>query len=1837
MENDVQDEQNPTPLARVAASVPQFDQLKAAGIRSVFDIAERNVNELMDMDNSLTMDDAQTLHQRASAMAVVVARQFREQRLTAQNPPALQQRSGVRALVDGPTFESQFNPSWASNCLPEAIEASTSPAAYLTSLYRMAIERIEPEGMQAQIMSLAERRPDLADLLLDNTSLRRVEPTLVIVNEILERAARKHLDDNNQRGKSVDDALLACRYPFALPYERYQTQINHVLQRKDYTLGDVIRRVDPDYPYFKEGGLHSMRSDDALQLDTALGPEQRALLLESPYFPGSARAVNPRSLHRVSASQNQATFFKRHYGVDTMDELKDISVFCQRTGINQVELESLLSIETCAPQASPNVPGLAAASPARFGSSYINAGSEPALTVLTSDSRLHEFSGYRPDHFDRMQRMIRLSRWLELPFDQTDQLLSAIFTVDQAVTGKQYIFTENTLRALGLFRRLRRESQVTAEDFAAFIGGVALYARGENIPQFDRVFNNPSLFSQALQLDNSAFPISPDTDEQYRKVDQLCSALGMTFETYLAVARYIAQAFHQGNEGVPDTLTWSTAVVSAFYRLVKLPAYLGITTIEAIALLQLIHHGGHQYVTRLAQPTLAVFQHVDLADTLCVIQSLSDAVRWSRENKLDVSWLYQQLMPLAPVAVGNESELDLLKLLHTRMQTNLITEATFIEAGLPMVSGVDMPTTIKWLEKLSAFISPEGLVREGDTRAQLQRARESYEQDLRDAIQSIIDNLELQTTPDVHTKLTALVMDARAAQQTMVWESLATTLGVTAEQCRELLDWAQGSSYRLLDQVRSAFADGTEGMPLPLGCDALAMLSRLSRRAEITRKLALSPRALRAYLDHPQWFIQSTSRAPERAAGTTDPDISFEQLYALVQFRNVIEFVDRSEQAVLDYLHLVNTLPEELSPADLELIREDAAGDIATFTGFGIRDILETALEVTEKGVISNVPQLDRLIRVRGLCQDLQLGTTAAIDLGKLQSNSAVSEYRGAAEGALSSLTAALNGQVGQERGELGQSETSSIVVDRDKLVAQSGQTAKLTLTVKNFLGQAIPDINVRWMTTLGRLGSASSPSTDENGQVSIELEAATQLGTAQVSAHYGLDRQIMAPLVQMDCDDNTLRFKVDTLPKPPQALAGNREDIEFKVRLLDQYENPGRDRVVTWSTDLGSFRRPQTRTDAEGHSIAHLQSLSSGQAVVNVVYEQNGNNYAFAAVKFLEQPYFQYVQFSGPIATDQPAEVTCRIVNLDGSPVVDVPVRWQASMGAFDDGLTQSRTDAEGIARLNYRSGTPGTVSITVQGTVQGQVLKSLNSEATTVYQTPKIIAHAPAAQYFFEQQAEPARFGITLEPAVARYPVTWFMGDEHVQTTTTDRNGNAQFSRYFKGSELGDQVITARTVGQGNEVVFKVMVAKAHESIGFSVPDGSTSLVPFPKTSTSRFAVDRDEKSNLRLRVVRADGTGDDNAVLSIAVEGGNPAALGITFAPPLGDPLLCSNGGYATLGIDCSAAQYLANSDPNDNGFDLVVSSNLGITQKVSIKLRDLVDLDQCEMKIIEKNDSKKARVLGYLQRVNGKPFALRINKPFRSWFIFGLHRDTSLDAVGDRRYFEFDSELTRPAGSVKCNFQLRDNLQKRIYFVGHGLERVFKADEVVRDTVKLEFIAGRSPVLDVGEECHIDRGARGQFKMRLTWSDGRGVVGAHVKLTTIRNDLGIKFAAETSDNEGYVSIDVDARQAGFNAANTTNNFTLRAEVYGYATSIRVNLRDFVTVVFGAGGRGSIVRRSGEMFDLANVYGEVYFLQDDRLNARRTEIESATRLVFQYRAGARVTFRYLSGGLYHRLYPF
>lgn len=1680
------------PLARIARTPDQAERLLQAGLGSAFAIARSSVEHLLSIDPELSAADAQALHQRASALAVLAARHYREQRLTATQAAAPSWRTGLRALVDGPTFESLFNPSWSENCTPDAIEATTSPAAYVAALFKWVTEEIETKADPAKRIPLAQRRPDLPGLVLDNQSLSRVEPTIGLVNEILERAARKHLDDHSEFTRSVDDALLESRYPFALPFERYMSQITGVLLRKKYSLGDLIRQLDPAFPYFSQGGLHSQRSDEALHMDLAIGPEQRGLLLEAPYFPRGARRlssrsvqtrVNPRTLLRESAQVAQNNFYPRHYGVETQKPLQDLSVFCQRTGLDQAGVESLLSIETCAPVASPNVVGLDGASPARFGSVYINAGLEPVMGVA-SDGGKHSLTDASDYHFDRVQRMVRLARWLDLSFGETDQIIDAALRAEYGEAGRGQAISDNTLRALGLFCRLRRDFKVSAEDFAALLQGVALYARGGEKPQFDRVFNDPALFSEPLVLDDSAFSIVPGSDAEYRKILHLCGALGIGFDTYLYVARYIAQAGsdqQRVRDGEGETLLWSHAVISAFYRFTRLAAWIGLTSIEVIALLQLMGRRGHHYVSRLVTPALAVYQHSDLSDTLSVVQGLTDAVHWCREQEVTVDWLYQRLMPLATLATASERDRELLGQIHVRMLPTIITSATFIEAGVPMIAGADRPTAIDWFDLLKDFISTDGLVHDISD----YETSEAFETALAAKIKEIISDLELPPESDVLVKVSSLVMDARAAQQSLVWESLTSAFGGTSELSRELLAWAGGTCYVLLHEVlriHSAMLPGQlPGTGIEVMAEVLALLARLAERAAIVEAFALSPLAVRSYLRHPQWF--GVERAQHEAPAPV-VEVDLRQLHALAQYRHLLEFARQPEPVMLDYLALVDSLPPDLSEADLQMIREDAAGKVAAFTGFGIRDTLDTAREVTADGIVTTVLQLDHLVRIRQACETLQLSTSAVVALSRLLSNSSRNEYREAAHGALSSLGADGNGQAGLDQGELGQSETSWIVVDRERLVARTAERARCLLTVKNFFDQPMAGVTVTWHTDLGTLATAPSQQTDENGQVWIELMAGDLMGTAQVTARFGLDRQVRAPLILIDCDELSLTFRNPGCSSE-EALAGNLGEVEYSVELLDDYDNPGRDRVLHWSTDLGTFVRPQTRCDDQGFATARLSSLSSGFAEVEVRFEYNDNREKFEPVEFLEQPYFQYVRFSAPAATTQPVEVVCRVVNLDGSPVAGVTVTWSADLGGFDS-PAQSVTAADGIARINYLSDKAGVVRVSVNAKVDEETLRQLQSEPTTVYLLPQIVESAPEHQYYTMRQARPAAFSVVLEPAVSGYPVEWRLGEELLAKSFTGQDGVAQFSWHFKEEHIGEQVITASTVGGGDKPEFRVTVMEAHNRLEITLADDHTGVLPLAGEGVG-FVVDRiGGKGRFIIRAMRDDGAGDDNAWVKITrLSGATPDNLNIKFQPALGEAASCDEQGEASLELDCSAASFEANSDQYSNEFTLLATSNLGVTAQFTLRLRDLIDLSLCEMKLVVSDAEVLGGICGYIERADGAPLQLRDgHSTLRASSSGNPNEHFASDVLLDSKQRGYVVFRRMPIYSrERCHFYLDEGLGKRLHLLESGV-REFKAGELMSD-LSVSYESGTADAIVVGDDAvYIDARKESVLKARIT---------------------------------------------------------------------------------------------------------------------------------------------------------
>lgn len=1467
---------------------------------SVMSLANASIPRLMEQNPQMHISEARDLHARAQAMSVVIARQFREQRLTASVRQANLPPTGVKGLVDGPTYTDMFNPDWANHCPPDAIEATTSPVAYLADLYRYAKD-LEATGIQDEVITLDQRRPDLKDLMLDHTALNRVEPTIVLVNEILEKSIRSHLDGIGLEEKSVDDALLEARYPNALPFERYTSQINYALGRKDRTLGDAIRAADPAYPYFKEPGVHSLLSDNALIQDTGFGPVQQGLLLEAPHFPeadspahplgGPHWRVDPRThlLTQVNEAETPGAFYHDNFGVDNSSDLEDTQTFCLRTGLSTDELEALLSVGAFVPSRSANVSGAGDVDGSLSGSVYINAGKAPAMGIETLSADAEKGTGARhnithmtPDRVDRMNRMIRLARWLELPFDEVDQLLVASMQGEQraaqavrrvrADAANPWLISQNTLRALGLFQIVRRKHDVKAEDFAALLYGLNVYGRGKTPSQFDRVFNAQALFSIALALDDAPFTITPKPgDEAARqKIDHLCAALGITFETY----RYVARVIEQTYAGEP--LTWSREVVSAFYRLVRLPRYLGLSTIEALALLELLDDGGSQLVSKLGGTTqIASYYASSNTDTLSVIHALMDAASWLKEHRWSVAQLCRLVLPSATQPVATDAEQGLLQQMHTRLRSALITDSSFAQVGAPEVSvtleldedahEVYVTAPIDWLQALKKFIDAGD--KDSGARGLVlfigEDNEESFEESLSAEVKKVLEDADLPVE-ELHPKITNMIMRARGSQEALLMEGLAGYLSTSADVAKALLFWSDGDRYQLLAEVLRVYGDN-DTAKVPIGDGVLLVLDALSKRATLVNHLHLSAAFITQLRQQPVWF------------GLQNSELSMQLAYWSTQYAALLRLSEQDEDTLLDYFRLINTLWEGAQPGDQQLLRESAASKLASFLHLGIREVLALAHSVHPEGVIFTLQHLDTVARVGALCGHTVLDAKALLALHGLTPTRPVEDYRQAAELALSCLTDTLPAA----GDEAGQSVSSSITVTPDYLVAQrETDQATYTITLRDVMDNPYEGVTIRWSTDLGELVEMQSV-TDDKGVAQTMLQSGREMGVAIVIARFGLDEQLKAPPVRIDCDEDSIDFE-SPLVDPSEALSNKLEPIRCQVALVDGLGNKAADRAVSWYSTLGEFQRPETYTDSKGVAVAELRSREAGEAQLYAAYS-NGKQIVLNPVIFLNRPYFQYVRFDDVVIEGIAVDVLCSLVNLDGTPRPDEEITWAATDDADEPfgelSATTSKTDANGQAVVTFTSGALGKVRVTATAKpTEGTTDKT--TELTTVNPLPEIIKSDQSRQDFVMGYGEPIVFSVWVEAggqAAVGSQVTWEVTKqgsrskkaETTRTTRTDKDGKATFNATFT---LGRHVVTATVSGTTVTQTFNVL---ARERVQFTL----TISGDLEDESSPRL-ISRIAPYTLLVKAVSAvnPGAALEDVSFVLDVTGDNPALYGL-----------------------------------------------------------------------------------------------------------------------------------------------------------------------------------------------------------------------------------------------------------------------------------------------------------------------------------------------------------------------
>ncbi|VEF12564.1 toxin [Pseudomonas fluorescens] len=1183
------------------ASMKKYAELAAyfEAQGSIFPLIEKGVSGLV-REYQLSPQHARQLLRRANSMATFVRRRFIEHTLTQAGGDVAPSASGLLSIVPGPSYENLFPTDFEKLSPPQALESTASPVAYMMELLRW-IERLDDVVENDQKYLLHDRRKDLKALTVDYSTVHQSVSAVDIIVPVLETFITA-----NDATSNLDDALLAARYPNGLPYYQHWVSIDWVSRHHGMSVGHVAQRVDVHFPYFLKERAWDADLARALSHASRLGPYQRGLLSEPP----------------VDIA-DKVDFFRSNYGTGDVDyqDLNRVIIFGERTKLDSGQIEALLSVRDHAPVRSPNVlfePVNAPALPEseRSGSVYLNNQEKPAVSI--NFARNFHMLSISPndeqglDRFDRLNRKIRLDNWLELPSEQTDALLVAAINAEaRRGTAKTWHISDNVIHALGLYQTLREHYQCTAEDFAAFIDTVSVYGRGDTGSHFDRIFNNQGNYREPLRLDDEPFPILPQAGMTDLTVNQLCSGLGIDLQTYQYLARAVAAA-----RGADQELKRSQSVISSFYRLVKLPRLLGMTPVEGVLMLTALG-GGDDWLNALAGEPHINGSGTGIPDVLSVINALDSCVEWCRDCDMPVLWVLQQVAtPQAP-NVPFEQDQQLFEKIGNLIEAALFSNSRLLMAGVPALPSAS------WLDLLSVvdssnnapLVDAQGLILPFDG------TEDDYLSIATRRVGSAIDEglgeIDAALRVIIVEKMLGVLLKARESQASVVKESLAVYAGVEAEQALAILQWADSDVHSLLSQVMDINGQPSDGVARrnPDQNPLLTLLADLRRRSAVVVKLQLSAVLLGEYLDygHRAWIGQDNKHM-----------FSLRTLYYLSILARAFGQSEKPQQALLDYLRLVNQLPE-LSLNALALAEKAASIRLAEFFGWSVQEVRECINRMDAPDLIlKDLIQLDLLMRVRSLSVRANMDALTLFLIGKLPEKISPADYATAAEHALLSMNATAQ-QVPQLDGELNRlvNVTCTLESDKQYLVAgKPGEQAVYTVTIKDGSGQPLSGIPVYWQTSLGTIESGE---TLPNGVLEATYTPGKIMGTEKPIFWLNLFDPEYAPTINITFDGKTLRFLPQQMSPVPIGPVGLGQEVELYATLRDGFSNLANNSLVRWEckgatmndTFSPIIRPRQTFTNQEGLARAFISSAVAGEFIVSVSSEDSESGTNFDAITF--------------------------------------------------------------------------------------------------------------------------------------------------------------------------------------------------------------------------------------------------------------------------------------------------------------------------------------------------------------------------------------------------------------------------------------------------------------------------------------------------------------------------------------------------------------------------------------------------------------------------------------------
>ena len=712
--------------------------------------------------------------------------------------------------------------------------------------------------------------------------------------------------------------------------------------------------------------------------------------------------------HSRNLTPEQSLFFSEHYGIEQTSlghsVLSDVNTLCKQSGLDADELQSLIAQKDAFPRLSPNCPignPTGANKPERrmphpmnYGAIYVNgtggqdrykpgANEEQYNNGLTfwrqSDTSALSLGNTCLDRFDRLQRMIRLQRWMNLPFAELDTLIiSAMRSEGDANPGLQ--LNRNTLRTLGAYRYFNRHRGIGAEAFAALLHDITPFACGAEQPLFDRVFNSPVLFGEPLQLDQAAFTQQPDDPASQKTVGQLCAGLGLLPDESsfcLAAANTVA---HVG------PLTRSLPVVSALYRQARIAGMFGLSIADLDFLLRLL--GGDEFVRKCTAGVLLPREtEADVEpDVLDILMQLDQQVRWMTANKVDVTQLRSR-MANATQEPASAGLLEQLQQLASDLRNLAVTPARIAALELPATAA---GTTIDWHAKLAGalidaydlVIGPQLTVNDTGTAPLTAR------------VTDVVTPLGLAPA-DVTPVIARLsdFLEVTWHQQTRLLEGfLQAFTGLLPEQAKLVGHWTYALPQLL--PVRALRTWAEDGAQDDASLSALLVeVGRVRQCAEIIHWAGTGARALRTFKVCPDWL----------GVEAVYPH-SLASLRLLKAYDTLFNTLGQPEERLLGYLELANTaVSKRPGKRQLALQAQTSNAALAELLGWQESEVAVLTASLPQR-TAKTIAHIDWLRRAQALALETGLNAATLLQACALNADSPDAEWQAVGQAAMAAL-----------------------------------------------------------------------------------------------------------------------------------------------------------------------------------------------------------------------------------------------------------------------------------------------------------------------------------------------------------------------------------------------------------------------------------------------------------------------------------------------------------------------------------------------------------------------------------------------------------------------------------------------------------------------------------------------------------------------------------------------------------------------------------------------------------------------------------------------------------------